>query len=180
MPQRYELYNPYTDKVSKVSSLYGRRAKEIYRGYIDILDWEPATFLPDGMLFEAGQLRYAPETHSADLWRAHPAHLSTAVGLRGMVANHTLTNHALIPGFAGLNLIHHFTPVLREFLQQHHGLSRQFKVKFLASRLTSGSEFGQIIEEEREAYVSSSILQILNPGQIKQSLDTASPPPFQT
>ena len=46
---KYEMYDPKTDKLKKVSNLYGRQAKAIYKNYINILGWEPETFLPMGM-----------------------------------------------------------------------------------------------------------------------------------
>ena len=39
------LYNPISDKLVSVNP-YSRKAKNIYRSYIDVLDWSPDTFSP--------------------------------------------------------------------------------------------------------------------------------------
>ena len=37
---KYEMYDPKTDKLKKVSNLYGRQAKAIYKKYMNILGWD--------------------------------------------------------------------------------------------------------------------------------------------
>ena len=45
-PTKIKLYNPISDTLESVSP-YTRKAKQIYRPYIEILNWDPDTFFTE-------------------------------------------------------------------------------------------------------------------------------------
>ena len=138
--QRYDLYDPEKDRVCKVNSLYGQRAKNIYRSYMNDFGWQPNEFLPDGLTFN-GRFSYNPQVREAALWRSAPQQVNSTFGLRGMVAAHTIYNHSEVRGVGGFQLIKHFKPVIESFLRQNDGCSHQFNAKLRLVKSSPGATF---------------------------------------
>ena len=61
--QTIRLYSPISDKLVSVKP-YSRKAKIIYRPYIDILGWSPDSFLPTGLQFKNNRFQLTQKTHT--------------------------------------------------------------------------------------------------------------------
>ena len=62
------LYNPISDKLESVEP-YSRKAKIIYRSYIEVLDWSPDQFLPTGLQFKNNRFRLTQKTRPITQWK---------------------------------------------------------------------------------------------------------------
>lgn len=128
MKQKYELYNPQTGKISKVSSLYSQQAKQIYIATMEQFGWDWEMLdAPADLSFSNGWFKYLPKTiqFQAGNWRG----MSSEYGLNGMVQGHSIINSSNLPGLSGFNLINHFKPVIKDFLGKHGACTRLFAVK---------------------------------------------------
>ena len=84
MKHKYELYNPQTGKLSKVSSLYGQQAKHIYRATMEEFGWTwDMLDTPEGLTFKNNRFKYAPKSISFQTgnWRG----ISSESALNGLV-----------------------------------------------------------------------------------------------
>ena len=163
---KYEMYDPKTDKLKKVSNLYGRQAKAIYKNYINILGWEPETFLPMGMTHKNNRFHHQIATKTATKWKPSPQHKS-ATALKGMVETHSIENDGEWTGLRGLDLIKHFEGVLRKYLQTHTGCKRQFIAKLLFHKHENGETTYDTVP------IRSEFLTITNATEIKTSIQNA-------
>ena len=163
---KYEMYDPKTDKLKKVSNLYGRQAKAIYKNYMQILGWEPETFLPMGMTHKNNRFHHQIATKTATKWKPSPQHKS-ATALKGMVETHSIENDGEWMGVRGLDLMKHFEGVLRKYLQTHTGCKRQFIAKLLFHKHENGETTYDTVP------IRSEFLTITNATEIKTSIQNA-------
>jgi hypothetical protein len=118
------LYNPISDKLESVSP-YSRKAKIIYRSYIDVLDWTPDQFLPTGLQFKNNMFRLTQKTRTITPWKNRSKTVNTSA-LNNLVKTHEIVNIAQWWGFRGLDLIKHFKTNIVLYLISHSACKRQF------------------------------------------------------
>ena len=164
-PQKIRLYNPISDRLENVHP-YTRKAKIIYRSYIEILDWSPDSFLPAGLQFKNNRFRLTQKTRTITPWKNRSKTVNNSA-LNNLVQTHEIVNIAQWQGFRGLDLIKYFKTNIVLYLISHSACKRQFVAELEFEKNENG------VRMTETTYIRSKILAVTNAGEVDNSIQMA-------
>ena len=135
---------------------YGKRAKELYRHYIEIEGHDPADILPPGF-------KYHPNSQQIKRLPKPKLRVTERSAYKSYLTSYTLHNRKRVGGLAGFNLLHELTPHLSTALKHHGGI--KFHVTVICEMTRQLLDDG-IKERKQDFYITSNIRSVTNGSEL--------------
>ena len=114
-PRKQKIYDPMKGRMVSVDP-FGKRAKQLYRHYIELEGHDPVDILPPG-------LKYYPNSQMIKRLPKPKPRITERTAYKSYLSSFTLHNHKRVGGLAGFNLIHEMSPHLISALK-HQALEK--------------------------------------------------------
>eukprot|EP01052_Picozoa_sp_SAG31_P042300 SAG31_NODE_6678_length_1928_cov_2.726627_3_plen_376_part_01 len=118
-----ELYDVLADRQVKIKNPHGRRAKSIYRQYID-LGYAPEMILPNDLKYypDSRRFRVIKDPTGIDFSKIA---VNKRTAFQNYMSSFKIMNSTDIPGYSGFELANAFRPTVKNLMQIHGGLKFQ-------------------------------------------------------
>ena len=157
---RITLPNYETGKMTPPVNPYGPRAKQIYKYTIEVEGHDPATVVPLDLKYYPGSGIFRR------MKQPKKAMIEARYSYKNYLGAYTLHNLDQLPGIEGFELIHKFTPLLREYMQKNGSIKFHISTRCLMEKTLQGVKISEI----DDFYLTTFTEEIINETEIEKKI----------